>query len=356
MRTGIVAGIAVALGGTLLSGSAGAFQSGATGAPRESRIPAGKGSLYAREIGRGESIIVLHGGPDFDHGYLLPDMDRLADRFRLIYYDQRGRGRSAEEVVAEDVTLESDVGDLERVRQHFGLKSAALLGHSWGAVLALEYALRHRERVSFMILMNPAPVSVRDLAVFRKAYVAKLGADSEKQREIVASAAYQAGDPETVAARYRLHFKPALERPEDYERLMAAMKAGFIRQGKEGILKARAVEERLMRDTWQVDGYDLLPKLQTLNIPTLVIAGDHDFIPQEIAAHIAQAIPKARLVTLGNCGHFAYLERAGEVRDALNEFFSAHEQPTSFVWQRGEIALGPWKGRRSTRCAVTSRW
>jgi proline iminopeptidase len=99
------------------------------------------------------------------------------------------------------------------------------------------------------------------------------------------------------------------------------MKAGFIRQGKEGIVKARAVEDRLMRDTWQIDGYDLLPKLQSLSIPTLVIWGDHDFFPVEIAAHIARAIPTAQLVTLKDCGHFAYLECPGEVRNSFNDFF-----------------------------------
>ena len=74
---------------------------------------------------------------------------------------------------------------------------------------------------------------------FRRVYVQKLGADMDRQREIVASAAYKEGDPEAVAARYRLHFKPALKRPEDYEKLMARMKAAFISQGKEGIVKAR---------------------------------------------------------------------------------------------------------------------
>ena len=49
------------------------------------------------------------------------------------------------------------------------------------------------------------------------------------------------------------------------------MKAGFISQRKEGIVKARAVEDRLMRDSWQIDSYDLLPKLRTLSIPTLVM-------------------------------------------------------------------------------------
>jgi proline iminopeptidase len=171
-----------------------------------------------------------------------------------------------------------------------------------------------------MILMNPAPASASDLAVFRKAYAEKLGADLVRQREIVAGTAYEQGDPEAVAARYRLHFKPALKRPEDYEKLMARMKAGFARQGKDGIVKARAVEDRLMRDTWNIEGYDLMPRLKSLSIPTLVITGDYDFIPGEIAAHIAASIPRARLVTLKDCGHFTYLECAGEVRRAIDEF------------------------------------
>jgi proline iminopeptidase len=317
----IVASLAATLVTALPSRSASTLRTERRAAPHESRISVGKASLYSREIGRGQPIIVLHGGPDFDHGYLLPDLDRLADAFRLIYYDQRGRGRSADDVQPADVTFASDLDDLDEVRRHFQLESPTLLGHSWGTVLALEYALRHPTLVSHLVLMNPAPASATDLAVFRKAYAQKLGADVDRQREIVASAAYKEGDPEAVAARYRLHFKPALKRPEDYEKLMATMKAGFISQGKEGIVKARAVEDRLMRDTWQADDYDLLPKLRNLSIPTLVISGDHDFFPGEIAEHMARAIPNARLVTIRNCGHFAYLECAGDVRRALNDFF-----------------------------------
>src|ERR1700730_1702506 len=130
MRRLIVATLAAGLVAALPSGSVGALQTGRSAAPRESRIPAGKASLYSREIGQGPPIIVLHGGPDFDHRYLLPDLDRLADAFRLIYYDQRGRGRSADQVLPEEVTLTSDVDDLDKVRQHFHLESPALLGHS----------------------------------------------------------------------------------------------------------------------------------------------------------------------------------------------------------------------------------
>src|SRR5216683_2387884 len=158
----IVANLAAALVATLHSDSAKALQTKRPAAARESRIPVAKASLYSREIGQGQPVIVLHGGPDFDHRYLLPEMDRLADSLRLIYYDQRGRGRSGDRVRPEDVTLESEMGDLDTVRRHFGLGSVAILGHSWGTVLALEYAIRHPDRVSHLILMNPAPASNDD--------------------------------------------------------------------------------------------------------------------------------------------------------------------------------------------------
>jgi proline iminopeptidase len=253
---------------------------------------------------------------------LLPELDQLADAYRLIYYDQRGRGQSAQGVRPDDVTLASEVDDLDTVRRHFRLRAPVLLGHSWGAVLALEYAVRHPTRVSALVLINPAPVSATQFEGFRASYVAQLGSDMDRQREILASPAYQAGDPDTVAARYRIHFSHALRRPADYEALMARIAAGFHSQGSEGILKARAIEMRLNHETRQAPGggYDLLPKLRALGIPTLVIAGENDFVPADVAAQIAEAIPNARLVTIKACGHFAYLECRAEVRQALHDF------------------------------------
>lgn len=287
---------------------------------REGRVPAGSVSLYARDIGQGPPAIVLHGGPDFDTAYLLPNLDRLADIYRLVYYDQRGRGKSAEGVQPDDVSLATDLEDVERVRQHFGLEAPTLLGHSWGTVLALEYALRYPTRVSRLVLMNPAPASSADAALLRKAYTAQLGDQMERQRAIVTGQAYRQADPDTVAERYRIHFAHALAKPEHYEALMRAMRAAFIAQGPAGILKARAVEDRLMADTWQQPSYDLMPRLASSRIPTLVLWGDRDFIPREISEHLIRSLPQARLVTLAECGHFAYLECPAQVRTALLDF------------------------------------
>ena len=100
--------------------------------------------------------------------------------------------------------------------------------------------------------MNPAPVSQAQVTMLRQSSVAQLGSDLDRQRAIQAGATYKEGNPDTVAARYRIHFKHSLQRPADYEKLMARMSAGFRSQGKDGILKAWIVEERLYRDTWSL--------------------------------------------------------------------------------------------------------
>jgi proline iminopeptidase len=293
--------------------------------PRESRIPVAGAELYAREVGKGTAIIVLHGGPDFDHSYLLPELDRLSDSYRLIYYDQRGRGRSADGVRPEDVTLASDVADIDRVREHFKLDSVVLLGHSWGTVLALEYACRYPHRVSHLILMNPAPASADDYQGLRKDWLEKRPEDMERRKVISASAAFKEGEPEAVTAYYRIHFKLALARTEDYDKIIARMRSSFT---KDGVLKARAVEARLMNETWFLPGYDLLPKLKDVKIPTLVISGDHEFIPAATAEHITQSIPNARMVTLKGCGHFSYLECPVAVRENIDAFFRGTVSPS----------------------------
>jgi proline iminopeptidase len=286
--------------------------------PREGYITVGSAALFYREIGHGQPIIIIHGGPDFDHSYLLPDMDRLADSFRLIYYDQRGRGRSVANVKPEDVTMQSDIEDLTALMARLKLDSVTLLGHSWGGVLAMEFALRHPDRVSHLILMNTAPASHEDFMLMRQDRRERMAADVELLKARSSDPKFAEGDPDTVAEYYRIHFKATLRQPEHLDRVIQSLRRGFT---KEGILKAREIENRLMDETWLSSDYTLLPRLKRLGVPTLVIHGDYDHVPVECAVHIAQAIPGARYVMLRNCGHFSYLECPVDVRKALEDFF-----------------------------------
>src|SRR6266571_5118398 len=92
--------------------------------------------IYTRRVGDGPPVVVLHGGPGAHHDYLLPQYDRLALGRTLLYYDQRGGGRSP---VPRDTPVgwREHVADLEALRDHWGLDRVALLGYSWGGLLAL---------------------------------------------------------------------------------------------------------------------------------------------------------------------------------------------------------------------------
>jgi proline iminopeptidase len=264
--------------------------------PQEGYISVSKAEIYYREIGQGRPILVLHGGPDFDHTYLLPELDRLSSSYRLIYYDQRGRGKSAKHVQPEDVSIHSDVQDLDTVREHFQLDSIAILGHSWGGLLAIEYAILHPEHVSHLILMSTAPISHKDYLLLHEHRRRNSPADIEKLKADRVDLKYQEGDPDSVAAYYRIHFRAALRQPPHLDQIIARLSASFT---KDGILKARAIENRLMNETWLSRKYNRIPQL---------------IVP------IIQAIADAQFVLLKNCGHFAYLECPNQVHQAIENF------------------------------------
>ncbi|HWQ84893.1 MAG TPA: alpha/beta fold hydrolase, partial [Anaerolineales bacterium] len=111
-------------------------------------------SLYVKVTGHGEPLLLIHGGPGLDHTSLLP-LAPLADRYTLIFYDQRCNGRSVGPDVAS-MTWENLTADAEALREILGFDRWAVLGHSFGGHVALEYALRHPESISRLILMDTA--------------------------------------------------------------------------------------------------------------------------------------------------------------------------------------------------------
>lgn len=285
-----------------------------TGRARESQVPVPGARLFVREMGAGAPLLVLHGGPDFDHFYLLPEMDGLSSGVRLIYYDQRGRGRSSAGVAPEDVTIDSEVEDLDALRRHFGLEQIALMGHSWGGILAAEYATRHPHRISHLVFLNTAPLSCADRLIFRERRERTEAETLARMRAIAATPEYASGDAQIEADYYRLHYGSTLRRPEHLDKLLRRLRSHFT---TEGILKARAIEERLYRQTWVRPEYDLVPMLADSAPLTLVIHGRHDFVPLECSENIASGLHGASLAVFEDCGHFSYMERPADVFEAI---------------------------------------
>jgi proline iminopeptidase len=288
---------------------------------RESFTRVGRARLFTREIGSGPPIIVVHGGPDFDHAYLLPELDRLARRARLVYYDQRGRGRSANGVKPQDVTIASDVADLDEITQAIGAEAVTVLGHSWGGLLAMEYAVHHPDRVARLILLDTAPASHADWTSLRdRLRAVRAPGEVERMREIAASEAFRAGDIGVEAEYHLTHFRPTVRNAELLAWIVERLRLHF---DPAGVLLARAIEGRLYEETSDLPGYDLLPLLAALDTPALLLHGEHDFISVDLAAHIADAMPRATLSVLPGVGDFAFVERPDLVEDEIARFLQA---------------------------------
>ena len=114
-------------------------------------------SLYYEVVGSGNPLLIMHGGLGFDHTYFRPWIDSLAEDSKLIFYDHRGNGRSDRSKPLDDVYHSTWADDANALREHLGIEKMVLMGHSYGGVLALHYALRYPETLSGLILATTYP-------------------------------------------------------------------------------------------------------------------------------------------------------------------------------------------------------
>ena len=123
---------------------------------RQGLVSLDDGRLFYEVVGTGDPIIVVHGGPGLDHNYLRPGLDVLATSHALIYYDQRGTGRSDFPLDSASINLAAFVSDIDALRQVMGYDKVTVLGHSFGGLIAMAYAIAHPDNVTALILMDTA--------------------------------------------------------------------------------------------------------------------------------------------------------------------------------------------------------
>jgi proline iminopeptidase len=264
--------------------------------------------LYTRHVGNGPSVVVLHGGPGAHHDYLLPQYDRLAEGRTLLYYDQRGGGRSP---VPRDVAVgwREHVADLEALRDYWQLERLTLLGYSWGGLLAVLYALEHADRVARLALVSAAPVT----AVWR----------DEFERRFAARMA------EPWIARSRAELTAlglAKTDPEKYRRMAFALSvAGYFHDpSRARDMTPFRVTERTRRAVWDSLGdYDLRERIRqtfpgATAPPSLVLHGLYDPMPIEAARETA-ALLGTRVIELAT-GHAPHVEATEDFVRALDGF------------------------------------
>ena len=268
--------------------------------------------LYWAEYGDPDAppVLVLHGGPGASHDYLLPQMLALAEHHRVVFYDQRGGGRSRHDDDRATIGWQEQVADVARVATELGVSPLRLVGYSWGGLLAMLYAIeasagRETPAPNRIALIDPAPV------------------DRALREEFEREFARRQSGPLVTALREELNASGLRERdPEAYRhRVFELSVAGYFadpRRARE--LTPFRVTGRVQQSIWASLGdYDLLPGLHQLHLPAFVVHGRQDPIPLASSQAVARALETA-CVVLEDCGHVPYVEQPAGLFPPLLEF------------------------------------
>ena len=256
-------------------------------------------------------LLVLHGGPGADHDYLLPQMLELAKDYEVLFYDQRGGGRSKTDD-RTPITWQTHVEDLDRVVEEFGLEPLTLVGYSWGGLLAMLYAIeaaggRTRHRPSRLVLIDPAPVTRAYRDDFEREFLRRQqDASVARLRAELASSDLRERDPEAYRRRA-------------FELSVAGY---FADPSATHDLTPFRVIGRVQQSVWESLGdFNLLApgQLNSVNVQTLIVHGRQDPIPFA-SSEAASGAMHATLVVLENSGHVPYVERPDALFSAVRDF------------------------------------
>lgn len=268
--------------------------------------------LYYKVMGDGEPIVILHGGPAFEHTYLLPQMGKLAQRFKLIFYDQRATGGSIASTDSSSITLENFVEDLEGIRKAFDLDKMNLLGHSWGGMLAMFYGIKYPQNVNSLMLISTGGarsdfLDDLDYNIDRN----RTTGDSLALLNLRASEEYKNNDVATFAKYFKIFFKPYFHVQDLADSLSTTFTDTTLKN-------RRIIWERPLAH--EVENYDIRDQLSVIKSPTLIIHGETDVIPVKYAEEIHNRLENSDLVIFEQCGHFPYIEMPDKFFTLISNF------------------------------------
>jgi proline iminopeptidase len=266
-------------------------------------------SLFVKVAGQGYPLVLMHGGPGADHASMFA-FRPLADDHTLIFYDHRCNGRSTGPPVST-MTWDNLTADAEALRQALGFDKWAVLGHSFGGMVALEYVLRYPQSLSHLLLLDTCGDTW---------WV------QQNAPELLAKRGYSSATVKTARRFYNGHIEP----DEFMRSMMKLARAYYHRLGPLLFAREMAMGMRIKsRPEAQIfgfrhllKGWTVMDRLGEIDVPTLVLAGRDEFPPEHQAA-LAAGIANARLEIIERAGHNAPMERPTEVIEAVKSFMSS---------------------------------
>jgi proline iminopeptidase len=278
--------------------------------------------FYAVDGHGRDTIVVLHGGPGLNLEGLRPDLTPLGRNHAVLYFDQRGSGRSD---MPDTLRLTADlmIEDLEALRRAFHLDHLTLLGHSWGGGLAVLYASRYPERVQRLVLVGPVPPRADP-------YLGQYAAEQEARRDTAETTRQAASDslqrvaPDPYPAcreSNRIFLRGVAATPAAAEGIKGDLCAGTPTNLRLQSVLNRQVWTSLSNSPDSL-GYDWRSMAAGVTAPTLVIHGDADPLPVAGSREWVEALPNAQLVVIPEAGHYPHAEQPEAFFPAVEAFLA----------------------------------
>lgn len=309
-----------------LLATVGSVAHGQTRSAREGYVTTSDSArLFYRVIGRGpDTLIAIHGGPGVDLESIAGDFAPLGDRHVVIFYDQRGAGKSELPKDTTRLAVARQIADLDDVRRHFRLQRVALVAHSYGPLLAASYALAHPAAVSKMVFFGPVPPR---RGTFWQRFGANLGQRLDSTaRARLADANRRIGDPNADTRKacqdyWAVALRPRLAEPD---RTLSLLRSDLCASRPDGIRYGLTTTIRVVMASF--GDWDLRERLRRLEVPTLVVHGEQEAIPMDLVEEWVGSLANARLVRVPMAGHFAYAERPEIVWPEVERFLAARSR------------------------------
>ena len=267
----------------------------------------------------GEPFIFSHGGPGLSQNYLLPYFDALAANYQLIFYDQRGSGKSAFPKDTTSINIATFVEDIEAIRKYFGKDKITLVGHSWGSLLALHYGQKYPDNLTQLILISPAPTT--------SAYYEKMLSNMQQKRKeedtkelvrLMMSKEFEKRDPETFAKAMKIGDKSNL----------------YDQTKVDSLYELHNYNKKTAGNFWLVSNimeknffnYDITSEINNISCPSIIIIGDMDNVPFASNQLLSETLKNTKLEVIKETGHYPFFEDPKAFSNALYNFLNPEYQ------------------------------
>jgi proline iminopeptidase len=266
--------------------------------------------------GKGRPLVVLHGGPGSSHGYFLPYLLPLAAHRELVFLDERGSGQSQRLNDVKQYTLDAMACDVDALRSALGLGTVDVMGHSFGGILAQAYAVSYAPHVRRLILASTGSSAARldaDFKLIKDTLAPELRSkiDALEAKGIIGPDGAQLPEYRKLADQAELPYNYVVRPPAWSE---AGESLGW------DVLNEMWGSKSDFHIDGNLVGFNFVPQLRKLTLPTLIIAGDHDLPTPATLEETHAATPGSELVILKHSGHMTFVDQNEAFLSAVTKF------------------------------------